>query len=136
MHTDYEDVLELPDGKELTPENLFVHARDVIEDRWPEAEPIIMESSFYASQYAWLVINGRWPKAEPIIMQDPYSAWSYAVNVIKGRWPEAEPIIMEDPWTANYYACEVIKDRWPEAEPIIMKKQDAWRGYCKHFGIS
>ena len=110
MHTDYEDVLELPNGKELTPENLYNHACDVIKDRWPEAEPIIMESSFYASQYAWLVINGRWPKAEPIIMQDPYSAWSYARFVIKGRWPEAESHIMKDP--------------------------DEWYKYRKHFGIS
>ena len=110
MHTDYEDVLELPNGKELTPENLYWHAEEVIKGRWLEAEPIIMEDPTYACWYAKLII--------------------------KDRWPEAEPFIMKDPKYTYYYACEVIKDRWPEAEPIIMKKQDAWRGYCKHFGIS
>ena len=47
----------------------------------------------YAYSYALQVIKGRWPEAEPMIMQDSYWAYSYARNVIKGRWPEAESAI-------------------------------------------
>ena len=109
MHADYED-LELPDVKELTPYNLYRYARDVIQ--------------------------GRWPEAEPIIIKDPKSTCFYARDVIKGRWPEAEPTIMQDPASACWYACEVIKDKWPEAEPIIMRNAYRWLDYCEHFGIS
>ena len=111
MHADYEDgVLELPDGKELTPGNLCKHAETVIQGRWPEAEPIIME--------------------------DPHCARWYAKYVIKGRWPEAEPIIMESQLQAYWYADDVIKGRWPEAEPTIRKSPVIWRDYCELFGIS
>ena len=109
MHADYED-LELPDVKELTPYNLYRYARDVIQ--------------------------GRWPEAEPIIMKDPKCACWYACFVIKGRWPEAEPTIMEGPHCARWYARDVIKGRWPEAEPIIMGNTYGWSDYCEHFGIS
>ena len=76
MHTDYEDgVSELFNGKELTPENLFWHAEEVIKGRWPEAEPIIMKDLCCACDYAQYVIKGRWPEAEPAIMTDP-TVWS------------------------------------------------------------
>ena len=68
MHTDYEDsVFELLEGKELSLENLYKHARDVIKGRWPEAEPFIMKDPTYAYYYAKDVIKDRWPEAEPAI---------------------------------------------------------------------
>ena len=85
MHTDYKDVLELPDGEEPIPENLFKHARDVIKCRWPEAEPHIMKDSKYAYKYAMYVIDGRWPEAEHFIMKDPEQAENYIENVIKPK---------------------------------------------------
>ena len=136
MHTDYEDVLELPGGKEQTSYNLYWHARMIISGRWPEAEPTIMGNPWFAYRYAENVIGGRWPEAEPIIMKDPDSAFYYAQMVIHGRWPEAEPHIMKNSYWAYKYAFYVIQDRWPEAEPTIMEDPDKWRHYCKHFDIS
>ena len=46
------------------PNNAYVYARDVIQGRWPEAEPYIMKDSHMASLYAKNVIQGRWPEAE------------------------------------------------------------------------
>ena len=111
MHADYEDdIFKLPDGQEPTPNNFFWHAFEVIKDRWPEAEPTIM--------------------------QDPGGACYYAEYVIGGRWPEAEPYIIEDPVWACYYAKYTIKGRWPEAEPTIRENEREWRVYRKRFGIS
>ena len=84
-----------------------------------------------AYQYAKQILNKRWPKAEPIIAQDPWSAYRYARDVIEGRWPEAEPYIAQDPVMAFYYARDIIKGRWPEAEPYIV--QDDTAAHCyKH----
>ena len=53
--------------------------------------------------YAREVIKDRWPAAEPIIIKDPWSACTYAKDVIKDRWPEAEPYIVKDPMWASEY---------------------------------
>lgn len=55
-------------------------------------------------RYARDVIEGRWPEAEPYIMRDRKWAYYYAEDVIEGRWPEAEPFIMEDAEIAYFYA--------------------------------
>ena len=60
-----------------------------------------------AYHYAKYVIKGKWPEAEPVIMKSAYWACLYAIDVIKGRWPEAEPIIMKDAKWACLYAQEV-----------------------------
>ena len=99
----------------------YSYAHEIIGERWPEAEPTIMRDQAIASEYAFVIIRGRWPEAEPIIMKDPITASEYASQIIKGRWPEAEPIIMRDPVAASIYARHVIKGRWPEAEPTIMR---------------
>ena len=52
MHADYEDgVLELPDGKEMTPENYYLYAYYVIKDRWPRAEPRLMKDPTTWGEY-------------------------------------------------------------------------------------
>ena len=101
----YEDAKQHPDPSKMTPREAFNYAHDVIE--------------------------GRWPEAEPIIMQEPKSAYWYAQDVIKGPWPEAEETIKKDPEWAYYYARDVIKDRWPEAEPTIMRDPQWWKLYQK-----
>ena len=132
MHTKDEKVLRLPDGKKPTLENLYWHAFEVIKDRWPEAEPTIMQDPGFAYCYAENVIGGRWPEAEPIIMKDPEWAYYYAKYTIKGRWPEAEPFIMKDPKHAYHYAQDVIKGRWPEAEPTIMEDPERAENYIEN----
>ena len=114
------------------PSEAYCYARDIIKDRWPEAEPYIMKDPIHAYLYARDVIKGRWPEAEPYIMMKTMTIisqglvkdliLSYATDVIGGRWPEAEPRIMENPKQACYYAQTVINGRWPEAEPYIMER--------------
>jgi hypothetical protein len=113
------------------PQSLMRYARTVINGRWPDAEPVIMQDPMSADVYATEIIGGRWPEAEPVIMTRPMSAVAYASDVIKGRWPEAEPVIMAHPMSAVAYARDVIKGRWPEAEPTIKGSGDPARVYAK-----
>ena len=69
-----------------------------------------MKDLYFASNYARDVIQGRWPEAEPYIKKDPHYACYYAQYIIKGRWPEAEPFIKTNPKYASNYAKEVIGD--------------------------
>jgi hypothetical protein len=49
---------------------LVAYARDILQNRWPEAEPIIKKNSISAVNYAMGVIKDRWPEAEKIINGD------------------------------------------------------------------
>jgi len=83
----------------------------------------IMRNPVAAAQYAIKVLQKKWPEAEPYILQDGWASCLYARSVIKRRWPEAEQAIMKDgSYTCMSYAIDVLKQRWPEAEPVI--KQD------------
>ena len=94
----------------------------------------IMLNPQYAYAYARNVIDGRWPEAEPYIMQNPQYAYYYAREIIKGRWPQAELYIMRKPQWAYAYARGVIKDRWPQAEPKILNSSYA-DNYKQRFGL-
>lgn len=110
------------------PYRAFLHAKDVIQGRWPQAEPYILKDANVAYQYSYKVIRARWPQAEPIIIENPYAALGYARNVINGRWPEAESVIIKNPSCAAEYAIYIIRGRWPEAEPYILS--DKVCAYC------
>ena len=113
---EYSSVQDLLDrNSEKASEWAHWYALNVIEGRWPEAEPVIMKYPYQAYWYARDVIKGRWPDAESVIMTSPEWVYWYASHVIKGRWPEAESGIMKDPYQAYWYARDVIKGRWPEA---------------------
>lgn len=80
------------------------------------------------SAYANLVLKplgfNRWPEAEPTILNNNVYAIYYAANVMASRWTALEDKLLEK-GSANllsYYAIRVIKNRWPEAEPTILKK--------------
>ena len=45
-------------------EAAYEYARDVIKDRWPEAEETISKSPFATNSYMDRFIKGRWPRAE------------------------------------------------------------------------
>jgi hypothetical protein len=113
------------------PEWAYWYAHNVLRERWPEAEPVIVQSRYWACKYAMDVIKGRWPEAEPIMIKDPYWGYKYAMDIIKGRWPEAEPVIIQHPYWAYFYARNVIQGRWPEAEPVIRQDKLDWREYQK-----
>ena len=89
----------------------------------------------YAYQYSANIINRRWPEAEPYIMKDPKWAYYYAYNLIIGKWIEAEPYIMKSPEYAYYYAFNVSKRRWPEAEPYMKKNNFMWTTYKNKFNL-
>jgi hypothetical protein len=83
-------------------------------------------------KFAWRILNDRWPEAEHIIMRDPKSAARYALDVINYekpnppiRWKEAEDSIKQDPWGAYSYAHYILQRKWPEAEQYI-KQDDTW----------
>jgi hypothetical protein len=112
------------------------YACNVIKDRWPEAEPIIMQNAAWTYWYARYAIKDRWPEAEPLIMKNAAYAYRYACSVMQGRWLEAEPIIMKDVLCAYGYARDVMKERWTEAEPYIVKDNEYTDYYCEHFNIT
>ena len=108
---------------------LYWYSKDVIKDRWPDAEEYIMKDPKYAYWYAKEVIKGKWSDAEEYIMKDPCWAYHYAKDVIKNRWSDAEEYIMKEPYRAYIYAKDVIKDRWYEAEKYIKKNPMWWDEY-------
>ena len=110
----------------MTPKQAYIHARDVIKERW--LEDIIKNDPWSASHYALYVIKGRWVEGEDIIKTDPYSAYSYALDVIKERWLEGEDIIKTDPCWSYHYGRFIIKGRWLEGEDII-KNDPRWSYY-------
>jgi len=97
--------------------------------RYRKLEHFVTASPYHAYFYAKDVIEDRWPEAEPIIMKDPGAAYGYAKDVIQDRWPEAEPYIMKNPYYAYLYAKDIIEDRWSEAEPYIKTTERYWQFY-------
>ena len=87
----------------------------------------------YLHWYARNVIKDRWKEAEPVISTNPWLAYSYSRDVIKGRWEEAEPVISTDPQSAYSYSRDIIKGRWEEAEPIISTESGYKECYEDHF---
>ena len=87
---------------------------------------------YWAYWYAKNIIKDRWPEAEEIIKNDPKWSYYYARDVIKGRWLDAEEYIKKDPEWAYRYAKDIIKGRWLEAEYIIKTSQH-WLSYLKKF---
>jgi len=92
----------------------------------------ILQDPELALDYARDVIQGRWPEAEPVIMTNPRLAAQYAIDVIEDEWPEAEPQIMKDPVWTYRYAVSVRKSRWKAAEHIFKHDKACWVAYWKH----
>ena len=78
-----------------------------------------------ALDYARFVVQGRWPEAEPCLLEDIYVAFTYAEQVIQGRWPEAEDGFAGSD-LAELYACEMLPGRWDEE---VAKKCTCWLYY-------
>lgn len=52
------------------PYNLFFYAKNIIKDRWDEAEETLKKDPHYAYKYAKEIIGDRWPEAEPYIQRE------------------------------------------------------------------
>jgi len=99
----------------------ILYAQNVLNNRWPLAEPVILEDAHAAFLYAKTIIKGRWPEAEPIIASNPAESLLYAKVIIKGPWPYGEPSIAEDGANAYQYAKEILQDLFPLGEPAIAR---------------
>ena len=109
----------------------------IIQDgkRVPNLETSIMVDAQCAYMYALHVLQTRWTEAEPFILQDLDWVNYYANDVIHGRWPEAEKEILrkQDAIAACCYAIDVVQGRWPEAEELISKSEEQQETYLDCF---
>lgn len=70
-----------------SPEHAFHYARDVIGERWPEAESVLLKNIEIATNYIE-TFKFRWPAYEHKIRNKPKRIIYYARNVIKGKLPD------------------------------------------------
>ncbi len=89
----------------------------------PEALEVISRNGAMACVlYRWgFMPQERWPEAEPAILEWPEhipTYWSAANPKPAPRWPEGEAAIMASEEVAPYakYALLVLKQAWPEVE--------------------
>ena len=125
------------------PEVCYYYAKNIIKDRWLEAENTIMRDPERARWYHLYMIDGdpgniinaissvvrSWVKRESNIdklkslmeppIKDPEICCNYASKILHERWREAESLIINYPEWACRYASRIIKGPWPEAEEII-----------------
>ena len=64
---------------------------------------------YWAYWYACEVIEGRWPEAEPVILTSPQWAYWYARDVIESHWLEAGLVILTSPRWTYWYTKNVLK---------------------------
>ena len=151
--------LLIPKPKLEDANGLFEYSKNIIQGRWPEAEPIIAQNKLASYNYAAVVMKDRWPEIEHHILNDyryiptyarycikdrwpegekrilasynPQYIYEYARYVINGEWPEAEGIMSNSPEYAYMYASYVVGKRWPKGEPTIARDPDWAYHYAK-----
>lgn len=116
--------------------DLLTYAKNVIQGRWPEAEPYLLRSRYIPTYYAIDVIKGRWPEAEPVIKDNARLSSLYARHALKDRFELGEPAILKNPDEIVDYAIHVLGHRWPEAEPILKADNEVpWHEYKAFFNL-
>lgn len=75
---------------------LAVRYACIINERIPEAEPIIATRAYYSFLYANDVLHGPFPLGEKAIAKDGYCSYSYAKHVLNDRFELGEPAIKQD----------------------------------------
>jgi hypothetical protein len=116
------------------------YAMSVLEQRWPEAEPIILQHpGTTAIEYA-AKFHFRWSALERLLTKS--AIWKqqgrfitlYAKQVIGGRWDDGEWALLDfgDPWSCAEYAADIIKGPWPEAEQLIATNAQASKVYSSN----
>ena len=107
----------------IGPEEIFHHAV-LMGRRWPKGEQFLLKHpSYWTYAYARDVIQDRWPEAESQIMQDPEWAYYYAFIIIKDRWPEAEPMMKRSPGWWDDYVRNVMKPAEHKRDVIARGKE-------------
>lgn len=83
-----------------SPEHAYLYSLR-IDKRLPEAEPYIVRDGQWAFWYAMDILEDRWPAAEPHILdfclhnEEAYMLIQYASKCIRGRWPAGEEVLFE-----------------------------------------
>ena len=101
-HDEYADEIELFNNHGCTPGYGINSNPDIKTIPGDSILHIIKKLPQEAYSYAHRVLNSRWLEAEPYILQNPHVAYWYTIDVIKKRWPEAEPIIKNTFWWDTY----------------------------------
>lgn len=115
------EVVRLPELEELMKKDGFYaykYAKDVLKDRWIEAEDAIAEGS-YCFEYARDVVKGRWLRGEKKILKNSREAMKYVMEIVKERIPEAEEEIGSEAERAYEYALEIIEGPFPMGEKAL-----------------
>jgi hypothetical protein len=128
-------------------EPAVLYASRCMEDRWPEAEQMILDADTPRSEavlygyheesdliqnqitvYARDLIGGRWPAFEEKVRRgecNPITVASYTSEVIGCRWKVAEDFLLGQAQVSTArtalvrYARDVIQGRWKKAEAIL-----------------
>lgn len=97
------------------PEACLEYARMVLRKRWPEGEKAIIASGNMniILVYFMDLLNSdeRWREAEPLILTDPETTWEYISIILDGPWPEAEEILLTSPIHLRSYT-ELLRESW------------------------
>ena len=91
------------------------YARMVLRKRWPEGEKTIIASRNMniILVYFMDLLNEdeRWSEAEPLILTDPETTWEYISIILDGPWPEAEETLLTSPIHLRCYT-ELLRESW------------------------
>ena len=100
--------------------------------RISEFEPIIVQHSTSAAEYASVCIDGPWPEAEDVIATDANASYQYAKRAIKGRWEKGEQSIATDSRFSTLYAKDVLRGPFPIGESAIASSSGNSLDYARH----
>lgn len=99
--------------------------------------PQIAKNPKVATDFALGVLNDRWKEAEPIILKDPAQAVRYNQELQNhfpdGVWSELEKKMAttKNAWAASRFATSIKGRAVPEIEPAILRNLDAATEYHK-----
>jgi len=74
-------------ANKMTPYEAYCKAYDAGK-RLPELENIILDRAWSSLWYAKNILKDRWIEAEDVIMTNPCLSYEYAKGIIKGRLPD------------------------------------------------
>jgi len=92
-----------PDPSRIKPVEIYNYAKDVIGNRWPDAEKYLVISPQYCYLYARDVVKKRFPEGENAILRIPMLILAYVEHVYKGRWEAAESHMLNDRHVLDRY---------------------------------
>lgn len=125
------------EGIKADPELAYLYAKNILNDRWKEAEHSVLMEPECIYHYAADVIKGRWAEGELAIQNSATYAAEYAITVLQGRWSEIEDklAIAKNEYnvpdhTIIRYARLAIKGRFHQAEPTLLEDPTMALNYC------